>query len=173
MGRQISKEAANNANSAPNPATGAEPDGLHEVAALLAEQLTACHAAAARCFAIAQDEEDFEIGARLDALKLATRLVQASAAAASAVKRLKGGEFHHHVTVQRIDYPAEKAARKAREKAAKTGDNDKAYREFMRDLSRRIQAERAKEAKKRQSSIPLTRSDADGEAASDADGEAA
>src|ERR1700759_541613 len=91
-----------------------EPDALHDVAALLAEQLSACHAAASRCFAIANDEEDFQLPVRLDALKLATRLVQASAAAASAVKRLKGGEFHHHVTVQRIDYGAEKAARKAR-----------------------------------------------------------
>lgn len=102
-----------------------QPDALHDVAALLAEQLSACHAAAARCFAIANDEEDFQLPARMEALKLATRLVQASASAASAVKRIKGGEFHHHVTVQRIDYPAEKAARKAREKAAKrnTGDN--------------------------------------------------
>ncbi|HEX3945114.1 MAG TPA: hypothetical protein VHW69_13590, partial [Rhizomicrobium sp.] len=69
----------------------AEPDALRDVAALLAEQLSACHAAAARCFAIANDEEDFQLPARLEALKLATRLVQASAAAASAVKRVKGG----------------------------------------------------------------------------------
>src|ERR1041385_786378 len=104
----------------PTPSQAAsEPDGLNDVAGLLAEQLSACHAAAARCFAIANDEEDFQLPARLEALKLATRLVQASAAAASAVKRLKGGEFHHHVTVQRIDYSAEKAARKAREQAAK------------------------------------------------------
>ena len=102
----------------------AQPDGLNDVAALLAEQLSACHAAAARCFAIAGDEEDFQLPVRMDALKLATRLVQASAAAASAVKRLKGGEFHHHVTVNRIDYSAEKAARKAREEALlnKKGD---------------------------------------------------
>jgi len=104
----------------PTPSEAAsEPDGLNDVAALLAEQLSACHAAAARCFAIANDEEDFQMPVRLEALKLATRLVQASAAAASAVKRLKGGEFHHHVTVQRIDYGAEKAARKAREKVVK------------------------------------------------------
>ncbi len=174
------------APAAPQATAPAQPDGLHDVAALLAEQLSACHTAAARCFAIAQDEEDFEIGARLDALKLATRLVQASAAAASAVKRLKGGEFHHHVTVSRIDYPAEKAARKAREKAARAGDNDKAYREFMKDLNRRIQSERAKltpeeeatmnriwdEARKRHSSISRNQPDA-GEAASDEDREAA
>jgi hypothetical protein len=94
------------------------------VAALLAEQLSTCHAAAARCFAIANDEEDFEMPVRLEALKLATRLVQASAAAASAVKRVKGGEFHHHVTVQRVDYPAEKAARKARELAKEVSHDE-------------------------------------------------
>jgi hypothetical protein len=110
---------------AANPSeAGGEPDGLNDVAALLAEQLSACHAAAARCFAIANDEEDFQLPARMDALKLATRLVQASAAAASAVKRLKGGEFHHHVTVNRIDYGAEKAARKARERSAKNEKGD-------------------------------------------------
>lgn len=100
------------------------PDALNDLAALLAEQLSACHAAASRCFAIANDEEDFQMPVRLDALKLAARLVQASATAASAVKRIKGGEFHHHVTVTRIDYPAEKAARKARESAAKIQGKD-------------------------------------------------
>lgn len=100
-----------------NPEKPARPDALGGMAALLAEQLSACHAAASRCFAIATDEEDFDIAARLEALKLATKLVQASAAAASAVRRLKGGQFHHHVTVHRVDYAAEKAARKAREKA--------------------------------------------------------
>ena len=83
---------------------------------------------AARCFAIANDEEDFQLPAPLEALKLATKLVQASAAAASAVKRVKGGEFHHHVTVQRIDYPAEKAARKAREKVVKETEGEAVQR---------------------------------------------
>jgi hypothetical protein len=120
-----------------------QPDGLNDVVALLAEQLSACHAAAARCFAIASDEEDFQLPARMDALKLATRLVQASAAAASAVKRLKGGEFHHHVTVNRIDYSAEKAARKAREKAGRKLPHDERRRQLLEKLTRRAAEERA------------------------------
>lgn len=118
-----------------------EPDGLNDVAALLAEQLSACHAAAGRCFAIANDEEDFQLPVRMDALKLATRLVQASAAAASAVKRLKGGEFHHHVTVQRIDYAAERAARKAREKIAKGQGADEKRKRLLEKLTRRTAEE--------------------------------
>jgi hypothetical protein len=124
--------------------TAVEPDALHDVAALLAEQLSACHAAAARCFAIANDEEDFQMPVRLEALKLATRLVQASAAAASAVKRVKGGEFHHHVTVQRIDYSAEKAARKAREKMAKGMSGDAKRQLILEKLKRRAEADGAK-----------------------------
>ena len=121
MNQQISGLEAAEAQGVmapPNPAKRPpKPDPLNDMAGLLVEQPSACHAAVARCFAIANDEEDFDIAARLDALKLATKLVQASAAAASAVKRIKGGQFHHHVTVHRIDYAAEKAARKAREKA--------------------------------------------------------
>jgi hypothetical protein len=111
------------------------PDALGDLAALLAEQLSACHAAASRCFAIANDEEDFQLPVRLDALKLAARLVQASATAASAVKRIKGGEFHHRVTVSHIDYPAEKAARKAREEAAR---GDSGMGERVRAKIRRV-----------------------------------
>jgi hypothetical protein len=122
---------------APTPSEASEPDGLNDVAALLAEQLSACHAAATRCFAIANDEEDFEIPVRLDALKLATRLVQASAAAASAVKRVKGGEFHHHVTVQRIDYGAEKAARKARE-LAKQPSHDELFERVRAKIEKAV-----------------------------------
>lgn len=191
MDQQVSgaKEGEAKAVASANPEAIAptEPDGLHDVAALLAEQLSACHAAAARCFAIAQDEEDFEIGARLDALKLTTRLVQASAAAASAVKRLKGGEFHHHVTVSRIDYPAEKAARKAREEAVKSATGDDARARVREKIDRIIRAEWSKlnpeeettinrileEANKRNSSISRDRFDADNEAASDEDSEAA
>lgn len=118
-----------------------EPDGLDDVAALLAEQLSACHAAAARCFAMATDEEDFQLPVRLEALKLATKLVQASASAASAVKRIKGGEFHHHVTVNRIDYPAEKAARKARERVASSKTGDARRRELLRKLTQRTETD--------------------------------
>lgn len=111
---------------------GGEPDGLDDVAALLAEQLTSCHEAASRCFAMAGDAEDLELTARLDAMKLAARLVQASAAAASAVKRLKGGEFHHHVTVARVDYAAEKASMAARAETAQLQDDS--------DIEARVEA---------------------------------
>jgi hypothetical protein len=125
-------------------AGAAEPDGLDDVAALLAEQLAACHAAAARCFAIANDEEDVELPARLDALKLATRLVQASAQAASAVKRIRGGQFHHHVTVHRVDYAAEKAARKARLQAAKDLTGDEKRKLLQEKLQRLIEHEESR-----------------------------
>ncbi|MFL6690565.1 MAG: hypothetical protein ACJ8IR_10340 [Alphaproteobacteria bacterium] len=131
----------------------AETDALHDVAALLAEQLSACHAAAARCFAIANDEEDFQMPVRLEALKLATRLVQASAAAASAVKRVKGGEFHHHVTVQRIDYSAEKAARKAREKQAAKESGGDALRQIEERVQRVVEAEQGKLTPEEQATI--------------------
>src|SRR5437764_9925300 len=119
MDQPTSATTAGDAEASVLAAGAAEADALNNVAALLAEQLAACHAAAARCFGIANDEEEFQLPARMDALRLAARLVQASAVAASAVKRVKGGQFHHHVTVHRIDVAAEKAARKAREQAAK------------------------------------------------------
>lgn len=131
--------AAGEKSTRAGAAGATEPDALNDIAALLAEQLSACHAAAARCFAIANDEEDFQLPVRLDALKLGARLVQASAQAASAVKRIKGGQFHHHVTVHRIDYAAEKAARKAREQAAKTVPGE-AKRKLMEKLQRMIDA---------------------------------
>jgi hypothetical protein len=80
----------------------------------MAEQFTTCHAQVSRWFAMAEDDEEYEFAARIDALKLATRLVQASAAAARAVTQIKG-EFHHHIHVMHPDYKAEKAAKKARE----------------------------------------------------------
>ena len=167
MNQQVSGANGGEARAvaaAANSGAGAAPqhDALHDVAALLTEQLSACHAAAARCFAIANDEEDFDMAVRLDALKLATRLVQASAAAASAVKRVKGGEFHHHVTVARIDYPAEKAARKAREQAAKAGKGDNARKRVREKIERLIKEEQAEE---RHTSISRDGPDANSEAA--------
>ncbi|MGN6517504.1 MAG: hypothetical protein ACTHLR_16890 [Rhizomicrobium sp.] len=73
--------------------------GLDDIAALLARQIDACNAAAARCFEMSKDSESYYLDSRLDALKVATRLIQASATAASAIKRIRGSEFHQHVTV--------------------------------------------------------------------------
>ena len=72
------------------------PDAaLDQIAALLAEQILACHDATARCFKLARDSDS------LESLKIATRLIQASATAAAAIKRIKGSEFHQHVTISR------------------------------------------------------------------------
>jgi hypothetical protein len=93
----------------------AEPDGFNDIAAILAEQIAASHKAAARCFSVANDEEDFGPAQRGDALRVASRLMHACAASANAIRRIKGGEFHHTISVAHVDYTAEKAARKARE----------------------------------------------------------
>lgn len=93
----------------------AEPDGFDDIAAILAEQIAASHKAAAHCFSVANDEEDFGPAQRGDALRVASRLMHACAASANAIRRIKGGVFHHTISVERFDYTAEKAARKARE----------------------------------------------------------
>jgi hypothetical protein len=90
-------------------------DGFADIAALLADQIAASHKAAARCFSVANDEEDFGPAQRGDALRVASRLMHACAASANAIRRIKGGEFHHRISVERFDYTVEKAARKARE----------------------------------------------------------
>ena len=41
--------------------------------------------------------------------------MHACAASANAIRRIKGGAFHHTISVEHVDYTAEKAARKARE----------------------------------------------------------
>jgi hypothetical protein len=99
----------------PEISKNAEPDGFNDIAALLAEQIAASHKAAARCFSVANDEEDFGPAQRGDALRVASRLMHACAASANAIRRIKGGEFHHTISVEHFDYTAEKAARKARE----------------------------------------------------------
>ncbi|MGN6148193.1 MAG: hypothetical protein ACTHPD_06600 [Rhizomicrobium sp.] len=84
----------------PKPSPDSPSDsGLNDIAALLARQIDACNEAAARCFDVSRDAENYYLNHRFDALKIATRLIQASAAAASAIKRIRGSEFHQHVTV--------------------------------------------------------------------------
>jgi hypothetical protein len=110
------------------PETSADPpsdSGLNDIAALLAEQIAASHAAAARCFSVAADEEDFQPAQREDALRVASRLMHACAAAANAIKRIKGEGFDYHITVERVDVAAEKAARKARAEKARTAHSDR------------------------------------------------
>ena len=98
--------------------------GLNDIAAILAEQIAASHSAAARCFSVAADEEDFQPHQREDALRVASRLMHACAAAASAIKRIKGGAFNYHITVERVDVAAEKV-RLGKEKEKLQGDIEK------------------------------------------------
>lgn len=98
--------------------------GLADIAALLAEQIAASHEAAARCFAIGADEEDYGMDMRNEALKVATRLMQASATAAAAINRLRGPTFDHRITVARvIDTEARNAARRERYRLARENDD--------------------------------------------------
>jgi hypothetical protein len=129
------------------PETSADPpadSGLNDIAALLAEQIAASHSAAARCFSVAADEEDFQPAQREDALRVASRLMHACAAAASAIKRIKGGAFNYHITVERVDVAAEKAARKARAEKTRTAHRD-ARAEIERKINRIIEAEKERE----------------------------
>lgn len=98
-----------------SPEISPPESGLDDIAALLAEQIAASHRAASRCFSVAADEEDFGLAQRDDALRVASRLMHACAASANAIRRIKGGEFHHKISVEHVDYAAEKTARKARE----------------------------------------------------------
>jgi len=84
--------------TSPNPPSDSR---LDEIAAHLMAQIDACNDAAGRCFEISNDVDSYYLNSRLDALKVATRLIQASATAANAIKRIRGSEFHQHVTVSK------------------------------------------------------------------------
>ena len=62
----------------------------------LAEQLAACHDAVMAVFKFAGEHPDTAV--QLDAMKTAPRMMQANAAAATAIKRLKDGESRHTFT---------------------------------------------------------------------------
>lgn len=120
-----------------SPEISKEADGFDDIAALLAEQIAASHAAAARCFSVAADEEDFQPAQRDDALRVASRLMHACAAAANAVKRIKSGAFNYRITVEHVDVAAEKVARKARAEKARTAHRDRRA-EIERKISKII-----------------------------------
>jgi hypothetical protein len=71
---------------------------LDEASACLREQLAECQAAIRRCFDISKG--DHVVPFQWDDMKIATRLMQASASAACALKRLKGTESRHTVRVE-------------------------------------------------------------------------
>ncbi len=72
--------------SPPAATTAPPPD---DVAALLREQLRACHELAKVCFAKAQTEDDLYLGVKYGRLTLGTRLIKTSASLAMTLKRFE------------------------------------------------------------------------------------
>jgi hypothetical protein len=99
----------------------APPDpALSHVAALLCRQIEECHQMVLSVFDLARERIADE-GGQLEAMKTATRLMQAGAAAASALKRLHGTESHHKITLQHETspeggYPTPEIRKRIREK---------------------------------------------------------
>ncbi len=71
---------------------------LNRVAALLEDELDECHAAVMAAFRFAAEHPDPK--AQLEAMKAGSRMMQASANAACALKRLRSSGTHHTVTVR-------------------------------------------------------------------------
>jgi len=72
---------------------------LDEASAYLREQLAECQLAIRSCFDLSKSDGN-GTEYQWHAMKMATRLMQASAAAASALKRLKGSESRHTIRVE-------------------------------------------------------------------------
>ena len=68
-------------------------------AAQLAAQMGECHAAVMGVFKFAAGAPDMDL--QINAMKIATRMMQVNAAAAASLKRLKSQGTHHTVTVAR------------------------------------------------------------------------
>ena len=76
-----------------------KPDpAIDRVSTMLLEQIDECHAAVVGIFRYASGPT-MTADRQISAMTAATRLMQASASAASALKRLKGTESRHTVTV--------------------------------------------------------------------------
>src|ERR1700685_4577695 len=72
---------------------------LDEASAFLREQIAECQLAIRSCFDFTR-LDGYLPGQHWDAMKIAARLMQASATAACALKRLKGTESRHTVRVE-------------------------------------------------------------------------
>ena len=72
---------------------------IDEASTYLREQLTQCQIAIRSCFDFSKSD-GYSTQYHWDAMKMATRLMQASAAAASALKRLKGTESRHTIRIE-------------------------------------------------------------------------
>lgn len=82
------------------PATDTAPNPLENVSDLLREQLRECHHFVQSCFAdAASARNDFDV--QQSAMKLAARLMQASAATAAAINRLEGNKSRQDIVVTR------------------------------------------------------------------------
>ena len=71
---------------------------LERAATLLEAELDECHAAVMAVFRFASEHPDPK--AQLEAMKAGSRMMQASASAACALKRLRSPGTHHTVTVE-------------------------------------------------------------------------
>jgi hypothetical protein len=85
----------------PSPVSPQTPPELDHAAQLLEEQLGRCHAAILGFFAMAAADDNYDNQA--EPLKLASRLMHASAAAASALQRLRGAPTRHEVVVNHAE----------------------------------------------------------------------
>ena len=74
--------------------------GLDDVAGLLREQLSFCHDATRSLFKTLSNEQTRE--AQDETLKAMTRLVQATASAASALNRVTGTQIHQTITIAHL-----------------------------------------------------------------------
>jgi len=74
---------------------------LDLVAKLLSQQISACHDAAMAVFKFAESAADAD--KQMSAMITATRMMHATATAASALKRLKSDGTRHTVAVERDD----------------------------------------------------------------------
>jgi hypothetical protein len=83
-------------------ATELNSPNFDDVAAMLREEIAECHAAARDVFHFARKQDgsiDYII--QFDAMKTATQLMKATAAASSALRRLYGSDTRHTVTVDK------------------------------------------------------------------------
>ncbi len=89
----------------PTPETASQPDTvsdldpqLLEAAAMLQLEMEECHSAIMGVFRFASEDSRYPV--QLEAMKAATRMMQANAAAITALQRLRQPGTHHTVTIR-------------------------------------------------------------------------
>jgi hypothetical protein len=81
-------------------ATNEKIPNFDDIAAMLREEITDCHGAARDVFHFSR-QPGMKYTAQMDAMKTATQLMKATAAASSALRRLYGSDSRHTVCVDR------------------------------------------------------------------------